>query len=62
MEGTTVSATEVLGSVADNVGELLNIGLDVLNTLITNPVVLLFLSMSVLMFAFHIVHSARKMF
>ena len=48
--------------IAKNVGELLTIGTTTLTTLITNPYIVLFLSMSILLFGFHIIRSARNMF
>lgn len=48
--------------ITSNITKLLDIGLNALTTLISNPYVLLFFSFSVLMFGFHIIRSARSMF
>ena len=60
MEAVTVS--NLISSTADNIKAVLDIALDELNTLITNPVILVFFSFSVMMLGFHVIHSARKMF
>lgn len=56
MEGTTNFITQA----AENVGELLDIGLETIQTLMSNEYVLVFFSFTLVMWGIKLFHSIRK--
>jgi hypothetical protein len=58
MEGNAIA--NVIETASSNVGDLLQVGLDTIQTLMTNEYVLLFFSFTIVMWGIKLFHSIRK--